>query len=230
MVTASAGYVVQAGPFTGMMLPARTAWGDGDTLPKLLGCYEAELHDTIARLVNASPDIVVNIGAAEGYYAIGLARLLPRTRIAAFDSSMLAQDICQEAARLNGVDGRVTVAGICTPGALNDLLATARAPWIVCDCEGAELDLIDPARAPALSRCHLIVECHDFINPAITQTLVQRLQMTHAMLLVQEGARDPNASPLLRGLNSLDRWLAVCEFRPTTMHWLVAHPRSEQPR
>ena len=72
------GWVVQSGPFAGMVLPDRACWGDGDLLPKLLGCYEAELHAIIEEILAATPDLVINIGATEGYYAIGMARRLAR--------------------------------------------------------------------------------------------------------------------------------------------------------
>jgi len=78
---------------------------------------------------------------------------------------------------------------------------------------------------PALRATMLLIECHDFIDPTITQTLADRLSATHTLEGVREGARDPNASPFLQGLDSLDRWLAVCEYRPTMMHWIVARPK-----
>lgn len=226
VITDAVGYVVQAGLFAGMTLPARAAWGDGDALPKLLGCYESELHAAIAAAVAAGADLVVNIGAAEGYYTVGLARLLPGTRVLAFDSNDQAQGVCREAARLNGVERWVAVAGTCSAALLRSMVANARAPMVICDCEGAEINLIDPAQMPALANATLIVECHDFLNAAITPTLTQRLEPTHDVHLVRESGRDPSGSPLLQRLNSLDRWLAVCEFRPTTMHWLIATPRS----
>ena len=229
------GWVVQAGPFAGMILSNRSAWGDGETLPKLLGCYEAELHPFLARLVERSPDLVVpdlvvpdlvvNIGAAEGYYAVGLARLLPDAFVHAFDSETASHDICRETARLNGVEARLSVAGECSAELLQALLIRGKRPLLVCDCEGCERDLVDPRRLPALAATTLLIECHDFIDASITKTLVDRLGGTHDLTGVREGARDPNAMPFLQRLNSLDRWIAVCEYRPCTMHWLLATPK-----
>ena len=220
------GWTVQSGPFAGLVLSARAAWGDGDALPKLLGCYEAELHPLITQLVEGAPDLVVNVGAAEGYYAIGLARLLPATSVHAFDSAAESHDICRETARLNGVEARVSVAGECTPELLQTLLIRGQRPLLVCDCEGCERVLIDPRRVPALTGTQMLIECHDFIDATITQTLVDRLAATHDLVGVREGARDPNTTPFLQSLNSLDRWLAMCEYRPCTMHWLLATPKS----
>lgn len=220
------GRVVQSGLFAGMVLPERVCWGDGDMLPKLLGCYELELHQTLSTILAAHPGLVVNVGAAEGYYAVGLARLLPEVPVFAFDAAELSVDICRDAALLNGVAEQVSVAGPCDPGQLQHLLAGAPRPLLVCDCEGCERELIDPAVAPALSATTMVIECHDFLDAAITQTLINRLDASHELVAIREIGRDPNALAFLQPLSSLDRWLAVCEFRPRIMHWLIATPRS----
>lgn len=223
------GLVVQSGPFAGTILPARMSWGHGDLLAKLLGVYEAELHQAIIDAVRGQPDRVVNIGAAEGYYAIGLARALPAVDCHAFDVDEAARAICRSSAQDNGVAGRVTVGGLCTPMMLQVLLAGAAHPLVVCDCEGGERELIDPATVPALARASVVIECHDFCDPMITETLVERLTPTHDLYVVEEGARDPNTVPFLRERNSLDRWIAVCEFRPSTMRWLYGRPKGGLP-
>ncbi len=219
------GWVVQGGPFAGTVLSERAAWGDGDMLPKLIGCYETELHGILGSIAERDPDLVVNVGAAEGYYAVGLARLLPNAFVHAFDSTAASHDICRESARLNGVEARLSVAGECSTALLQTLLIRGRRPFLLCDCEGCERELIDPRKVPALASTTLLLECHDFIDASITQTLVDRLSPTHELTGIREGARDPNAVPFLQRLNSLDRWIAVCEYRPCMMHWMLATPK-----
>src|SRR4051794_20091819 len=43
------GSFVLAGPFAGMRMLEEASWGDGDIAPKLLGCYEQELHPALAK-------------------------------------------------------------------------------------------------------------------------------------------------------------------------------------
>lgn len=219
------GMTVQDGPFAGMVLPDSSSWGDGDTLPKLLGAYEAELHQVIRDDIAGRPDVVINVGAAEGYYAIGIARLLPSASVIAYDLDTDAQRVCATAARLNGVADRVTVLGACSPDALRNDLAGAVRPWVICDCEGYELTLIDPDAVPDLRRATLLIEAHDFLHAGLTETLIARLSPTHAIRVGHEGGRNPNEHPFLRRLHSIDRWLAMCEFRPETMQWIHASPR-----
>jgi hypothetical protein len=220
------GWTVQGGLFAGMVLPNRACWADGDLLPKLLGCYEVELQPSLASFVETKPGLVINVGAAEGYYAVGLARLLPDVFAHAFDNAEAAGDICREAARLNGVETRISTAGTCTPEILQLLLPRANNPLLICDCEGYERDLLDPHKVPALAGTTIVAECHDFIDASITQTLADRLGASHQLYAVREGPRDPSSMAFLQPLGSLDRWIAVCEYRPCTMHWLIAHPRS----
>src|SRR3954469_9686968 len=69
--------VVEGGLFPGLRLPQQAS--EGCLIPKLLGIYEAPLIQHLHRLLARSPEVVLNIGCAEGYYAVGLARLLPDT-------------------------------------------------------------------------------------------------------------------------------------------------------
>lgn len=217
---------VQAGPFRGMRILQAASWGDGDLCPKILGTYESELHTCLGLLAKTPPDAVINVGCAEGYYAVGMARLFDGARVKAFDTSPAARDICQRNAALNRVGDRVAVDGLCTPELLEAALRESLRPAVVCDCEGGELDLLDPARAPGLCRCTILVECHDFINRSITETLTARFKESHVIDVIPEGPRDPNRCAPLRRMNSLNRWLAVCEFRPEFMNWLFMRPRS----
>jgi hypothetical protein len=222
---AAHGRSVMSGPFAGMALPADACWGDGDMAPKLLGIYEAELHAAIAKAVARDPKTVVNIGSAEGYYAVGMARLLPQARVLAFETDERGRDICRRAAAANQVDDRVAVAGTCDTELLSRVMSHDERPLLIVDGEGAELALLDPAQVPGLSRCDMIVECHDFIDPRITPALRQRFEPSHEIENVLEGARDPNMFARLRSWASIDRWLAVNENRPVTMNWLVCWSR-----
>jgi len=215
-----AGSVVAHGPFKGTRLPVETSWGEGEFTPKVLGCYEEELHPAIEKAIARRPSTIVNVGCAEGYYAVGLARRLPDARVFAFDTDAKAQEICKRAAVENGVSDRFNVEGACSPERLRAVAGGGRA-LIVMDCEGAEMTLLDETTIAALAKCDAIVECHDFEDRTITQTLVTRFAATHLVKTVQEGPRDPGRYLPLRTLNSIDRWLAICEFRPEHMHWLA---------
>ena len=198
--------IVQSGPFAGMRFD--TGVTDGCLLPKVLGCYEMELHPAIADAVARAPDIVINIGSAEGYYAVGLARLLPAARIFAYDTDALARDRCGEVARANAVDSRVTIRDGIEPEDFAEF-AGARV-FVVCDIDGGEYALLDPARAPALAGFDLLVEMHPLGNPPVAE-FAARFRQSHDARIIQPTRRDPNTFPLLAGLSPEDGLLALFE-------------------
>jgi hypothetical protein len=217
----ASGGTVQAGPFQGMKLPDQIAWGDGDIGVRILGCYEQELWPHFKAAFAKPYRTVVNVGCAEGYYAIGAARALPQAHVHALDISQRAQDICRAAATLNGVADRVAISGAATAEVLVNLLSGPGPRLLLMDCEGAEHALLDPVQVPQLAASDFIVECHDFAKAGITAELHQRFASTHQLSDVYEGPRDPNLYGPLRGMHSLDRWIIICENRPCTMNWLV---------
>ena len=223
-LTAIYGNRVQSGPFAGMELDDGRAY-DWHRANKLLGCYEANLNTHLLKSVKRVPGTVVNVGCAEGYYAVGLARLLPDATVFAFDTDWNAGR-CRQTAELNGVSNRVVVNGLCTTEMLAHLVARAGRTLIFMDCEGGELELLDPARVPLLASCDIIVETHNYLDRSITGTLLQRFAASHAVELVESGgARAINQFAELHSWRELDRWLLVSEGRPETMNWLVCWSR-----
>jgi methylase of polypeptide subunit release factors len=89
-------------------------WSLGSALlPKLPGSYESEVHAALEMLLKQDYSTIVDIGCAEGYYAVGLALRLPNARICALDTDSRARDSCAEMARLNCVDGRIQIGSFC---------------------------------------------------------------------------------------------------------------------
>jgi hypothetical protein len=130
------GLNVLSGPFSGMVLPLDAAWGDRDLAPKILGCYESELHPAINKVISRKPKTVINIGCAEGYYSVGMARALPHARVFAFDQELKAQAVCGRAAATNHVANRVAVEGSCGLDKLRRILSKNEKTVPIVDCEG----------------------------------------------------------------------------------------------
>jgi len=224
-VVAAKGRVVAGGPFQGMKVSEAVSWGDGDILPKYLGFYEAELAPFFDEMQSQTFDFVVNVGAAEGFYAVGSALVLKTDRVIAVDIDQAALDATQENAALNGVGHKLEgMLGLDAEG-LRALASTATRCLIISDCEGFELELFSDRAVEALKGSFCLVECHDFIGQDVAGLLAQRFSASHDIEIIEEGARNPNQYDILRSKSSLDRWLAVSEGRPETMRWLIARPR-----
>lgn len=213
------GAVVLDGPLKGMDFMSQSA--EGCHIAKLLGCYEQPLLPYIEQAIVDSYPLLLNIGCAEGYYAVGMARRMPQTRVLAFDLNPKAQEVCAELAVKNGVSGRVTVGALFRP---EDFAKYAgERALVLCDIEGAERDLLDPAVAPALAGMDLIVEAHEGLIPGITKLLIDRFSATHDTTVVEDnGQRQlPRAPAWFNNLAHLDQLLAVWEWRSGPTPWLV---------
>ncbi|MCA9242143.1 MAG: hypothetical protein KDA37_18155, partial [Planctomycetales bacterium] len=127
--------VVQAGPFQGMRYIGR-AFGSV-YFPKLLGIYEREIYPYIDRVIPEGHDLLVDIGVAEGYFAVGLALKQPAP-VVGFESDAEAARAARDLALLNGVSERVHLKGLCTPAILQATLEPAARPFLMCDVDGYE--------------------------------------------------------------------------------------------
>jgi hypothetical protein len=225
---ASAG-VVSAGPFRGMRYVRRAV---GSALcPKILGTYERELHPLIERLVARPWRAIVDVGAGEGYYAVGLALRCPRAAVLAFETDVRGQRLIEEMARLNGVQGRVTVRGKCERADLARGLGEGpRQTLVFCDAEGYELILLDPLRLAGLTDACILVELHDFLVAGIADELRGRFGASHTVEHIQEGTRSardyPHTDWYIRLFPRRWRQRAVNEGRPARMAWLYLEPRN----
>lgn len=215
---------VQTGPFKGMTIVPQMSWGDGDTAAKLLGIYEDELHDWIYQEIDRSPDAVINVGCAEGYYAIGLGRLLPRARFHAIDISESAISVCRTNAIANNIHGFQYSWEGTDPVWLNHHCEFPDRPFLFIDCEGHELVLLDFNKFPNLRKSSVIVECHDCIIPGITETLISRFSNTHTIYQTKQQFKDPYQFGFLDELSDNDKWILVSEGRPESMTWLYMVP------
>ena len=208
---------VLTGPFTGMIIPERTPWADGNASTKLIGTYEHELHDVVETALWRRPEVVINVGCAEGYYAIGFARR--GLEVQALDISEDSLRVLEEFGELNGVRDKITVYnGAHNPEELlfSEYDFTTR--LYVIDCEGEELTLIDLDRCPSLLGADIIVECHDFLRPGVSSALADRLWKTHRVEIIRPRLPDLR---LLEKLPTAINMLAVVEKRPMPCCWLA---------
>jgi hypothetical protein len=218
------GTIVMQGPLQGLDFLAQSA--EGCHIAKLLGCYEQPLQPFVEAAIGAGYPTILNIGCAEGYYAVGMALRMPHTRVLAHDLNPKAQEVCAELAHKNKVSDRVTVGGLFTPA---DFAAYAgQKVLLMCDIEGAERELLDPALAPALKGMDIIVESHECLIPGITQLLIERFKATHDITLVQDDGQRQLVTPPAWFVNlaHLDQLLATWEWRSGPTPWLVMMPKS----
>ncbi len=223
----AADLTVRRGPFQGMRYPERTAVGSSFA-PKLIGCYERELHPLFARIVTRPYRTIIDVGCAEGYYAVGLALRIPQAIVHAYDTDPLARSQCRKMAELNGVADRVIVGETFTPGDL--VKFDFRGPGlIICDCEGYEKELFSQAAVDRLGDQDVLIEAHDFVDPQITPQLKARFAPTHDIEAIPS-VDDYHKSrvydyPELQGYSIDLRRILLGEYRTANMEWLFMMPK-----
>lgn len=224
--------VVLGGPFRGMRYVERSV--GSVLLPKLLGTYERELDAAIHQLKDRAPRHPIVVGAAEGFYAVGIARWDSVERVEAFEAQLSAHRLIADLAERNGVAHKVKLHGLCDCSTLNQALSRCRDahPVIIVDVEGAEAVLLDPAVVPRLRESVMLVEVHDAFVPGLADRLQARFSSTHRIERIDAVPR--RLSDLPKELHSLPTWTgaaavhAMNEGRPPGMYWWLMVPRTSE--
>ncbi len=169
----------------------------------------------------------MNIGSGDGYYAVGIALRAPNARIIAYDLTPVKQECLADMAALNGVRDRIDIRGACTAQEL--AMLNFDSVLVVCDCEGAEEDILNPQFVPWLRHATMIVELHDFYRPQATEILTARFQNSHQLQILKEYPRDPSRYQILDGESSINSRMATREDRvangePTKAVWGIWTP------
>jgi hypothetical protein len=210
---------VISGPFAGMRYLSKST--SGSWLAKLLGTYEMELHAVVESICQRDYALVLNVGAAEGYYTVGMARRLKTARFVAFETEEEARGLIAQLAKLNSVEKRIEIQGCCDPLTLSDVLLNARSEkiLIIMDVEGAELFLLQPELVGALVYCDILVELHEFVTSGVSTKIKSRFEKTH--MIEQVWARDRSSRDLPFRARPYDWYMseALREFRPKGMSW-----------
>ena len=190
----------------------------------MLGSYESELQDVVNKIIATNYSVVVDVGSAEGFYAVGLAMKMPAaTKVYAFDINIDAQDLCRALAARNNVGEKVTVSGFCDTDVLQKTLKGRS--LLICDCEGYETELLQPTQAPVLKEADILVELHDFIKPGVTPEIMSRFKDSHDILVIDSEERNPADYPSLSFLPVEQQKIAISEFRHGKQQWAFMTPK-----
>lgn len=210
------GSQVASGPFRAMRI-------DYDALPvhsspKLLGTYEREIASCVEDAIGLDPPFILNVGASDGYYAVGLALRLPLARVFAAEADPKSLRATVRNAALNSVEDRVSAVGVFRSGEFSKYLCEAGS-LLVMDCEGAEFVLLDPTREPALRVAVILVEVHR--SHGTPDELASRFRQTHSARMVSRVPRTPSEMPV--DIPNVDPVVAMDERRGEET-WLYLSP------
>lgn len=219
---------VRSGPFEGLRYVGSSP--NTHIADALLGTLELEIRPFVRRLLAGDHDVFVNVGAAEGYYAVGFARFGRCRSVVAFEADRFGRILTRLMARKNGVAERIAVRGLCEPAHLVEAIRDHRRPALLVDVEGAEASLLDPSVNPHLARATILVELHESSVP-MAELLRPRFEESHVVEEVWSRPRTvadlPRSLGLAGRLFSCGRLVRFMdERRGRPMRWWLLSPRS----
>ncbi|MBL0310276.1 MAG: methyltransferase domain-containing protein [Bacteroidetes bacterium] len=215
--------IVLGGIFKGMKYPVFESFGSG-LLTKLLGSYEDELHPALQKFSKNQYSDIIDIGCAEGYYAVGSALLFPQAKVHAYDIEESAISLCRKMATVNETINRTLLKRKCDRATLLNFQFEGRG-LVICDCEGYEKELFDKEVAKSLKSCDVIIELHEGLASGIKGQIEQAFNETHDIEFVKSKLKSVRDYSLLSKLPveyQQDQYLIE---RDTAQEWAVISSR-----
>ena len=210
------GYSVQAGPFKGMKIPQTKEFGSIHP-SKLVGAYELEIYPFIDKIIKKSPETILNIGASSGYYTVGLALCLPKAKVYSYDIDPTPLSVCKNFVNYNDLTN-VEYGELCSHETISSL--NGEKALLFLDCEGAEIEILEPEKCKGLLNYDILVETHDHIIANISETLRKRFSNSHNIYEIEQKNRKVSDFPLLEHLSQKQKELALNEFRNPLGGWM----------
>lgn len=222
--------IIPSGLFKGMRYVNRSICGN--IIPKYLGVYEVELVSIFNKLLEMPLQSIIDVGAAEGYYAVGCALRLPRSQVIAFEGTEEGRKLLKQVIESNEVSERVHVKGYCTPEILKAQTDACQKQFnhlLIMDVEGAEEDLLKLHTASDLNQFYMLIELHDWVDPLMGERIIQKFSSTHISQIIDARIRQlsdltvPYFFPWRCYLSP--SLLAFSSERPLPMRWVYFEPK-----
>lgn len=217
------GDLVVSGPFRDLRYPPPEQWASC-RFEKINAAYEHELHALINRLTASKQyTTIVNVGAAEGFYSVGLAKLFPAAKIISYEGYKPHDVFCANLARLNNVSDRIDSRGFCHVEDLTALKPEGKVlVWM--DIDTGERQVLDPTKVPWLKEADILVELHDCLEPGLTPLIRDRFSPTHQIEQITNSGLDYARYPVLRNLLFTEIDALVGEDRRGLQDWFFMEP------
>jgi len=207
----SPNFTILQGPFAGIRYPNLDIT-EAAVVPKIVGFYESQLHPFIKKIIETGYSDIINIGSAEGYYAIGFAKRMPQATIHCFEINTKDIEFCKLMAKANHVSN-ITYNNFCSSNTLLNFLPTGKM-LVFCDCEGYELELFTPQVVGKLKNADFLIELHDISNSKISTILINRFRKTHYIEVVNNRNADlKKFFAMLNQLSKDEKSFALSEHR-----------------
>jgi len=220
-------YKVLNGVFKDLQYPSLNIT-ESTLVPKIVGSYEYQLQHWLSQIINTNYSDIVNIGSAEGYYAVGLAKKMPNTVIHCYDINEKDIEFSKQMAKANNASN-LTWNTFCNENTLLNFAYRGKT-LIICDCEGYELELFTKTVIDKCKHVDFLIELHDVVNPIISSQILSNFQSTHTFNVVNNKDVDYSMLNGLQKLSPKEREFALFEhrgglYKNIFMEWVFLTPK-----
>lgn len=226
------GGIVGYGPLKGLKLSEQAWWGAPDKASMLLGLYEQELLMVLCTDPLIKKSNFIDIGAADGYYGIGLVMAGFYKKSFCFEISEKGQNTIKLNAELNRVTSQVTVHGEADKTLFNNFSQDEINDSVVLvDIEGGEFDLLSEAFLEKFHQAYILIEIHNWVDNFEEKYFKLLLAASKYFYIdkVNPIARDLTKFTELNDFTDDNRYLICSEGRPNVMRFLRLNPKSSKP-
>jgi len=219
---------IQYGPFQGMLL-SQGGWGKTDRASMIYGFYEQEVLESLTSN-KGKYKTLIDVGAADGYYAIGVLISGTFEKAICYEMSKEGQDQIKKNAHLNKVSKNIEIRGEAKQNFYDDFtqeeLATS---LILMDIEGVEFDILSKSEDfRKLKNSTLIIESHALFFDDGKEKQQNLIKLAEEFFNVKElkmRSRDLSDFPELQKFSDSDRWLMCSEGRGELMSFFRLDPK-----
>ena len=216
------------GPFKGMKLSEDVWWSKNDRITQTLGIYEEHVLNKLIFFSREGSKRFIDIGAADGYFAVGMAFSKTYPEVYAFEIEPKGQERIKQNATRNSCRTSVNVYGEANIASLKKLINKEFKSTLLIDIEGAEYNLLNTEMLSLLSGNYIICELHPWLvdnGDELQRNLLERASKKFHVELIFRETYAPNLFPEFNDLSDGERLVAVGEGRGKNMQWLVLTPK-----
>jgi len=221
------GSTVKYGPFTGLCLENQHSWLPHNRGNMLLGLYEKEV---VSNIVTSSQqkDYFIDIGAADGYFALGVlvGKLFEHSYC--FESMSKGQQLIAKNAVKNNLANQISLFGKAEIDFLSNIPQShIKNSVVLIDIEGGEFNLLTEDTLEKLSGAHVIIELHHMFlqdGVEILSKLRERINKWFKIEILETTSRDLSKISEISKWSDTDRWILCSEGRPMAPIWWKLTP------
>ena len=222
------GHKVAYGTFKGMKLSKNTYWSKNDIITHILGVYEKHVLKKIIEFSKKGNYPFIDIGAADGYFAIGMAFSETFKKIYAFEIDEEGRRSLNRNIENNLCKDKVVVDIEANFETLKEIVDKNKSAVILIDIEGSEFDLLDDNLLQLLSNCYIVCELHPTLSAngfEKQNMLINNAKAFFDVSMIQRESYSPNKFSELNEFTDEERLIAFGEGRENNMNWLILEPK-----